>query len=55
MLYVSLRKELPRRIRPVTPKKKFAMPRIVTISLINPPLCYRQSPDMKAKVVKLFC
>lgn len=55
MMYVGLRKELPRPKRRVATVKKTTKSSVVTISLINPPLCYRTSTTAKPKVIKIFC
>jgi hypothetical protein len=41
MLYRTLTKELPQRVQAQRPKKKASAPRVITISLINPPHSYR--------------
>jgi hypothetical protein len=54
MVYITLRKEAPR-LKRLSEESQTKQPRVVTISLLNPPLIYRLSSQKVRKVVKIFC
>ena len=54
MLYIGIQLELPRRKKKIARPFEKSVQKIVTISLVNPPLSYRTKKLSKPKVVK-FC
>lgn len=56
MLYLTLKKELPRRRTTAQCTQKLSLvPKVITISLLNPPCSYRlKSKKGSSKVVKFF-
>ncbi len=54
MLYIELRKELPRRSRQTHTIKKTTEQRVVTISLLNPPRSYRSRKTVKNRIVTYY-
>lgn len=55
MLYLSLQKELPRRRQTTQRTEKALVPKVITISLLNPPRSYRLACKKgTCKVIKLF-
>lgn len=55
MLYLTIQKELQRRRRTAQFDQKVPVPKVLTISLLNPPCSYRLIHKKgMAKVVKLF-
>lgn len=52
MLYIGLRKELPRRRQEIRTRKETKKPTVVTISLVHPPRSYRSTG--LPKVIKIY-